>query len=256
MPDLNILKTAASTSLLALALVASPAASLASAAVARPALDKPMPEAGYDQQWQFRVMLDDKEIGEHSFRLARAGESELVDIQARFAVKFAFITAYEYDHSNTEQWQAGCLNRIDSKTDDNGKHFAIRGTAQAGGFAVQSNDQQQRLTAGCVNTFAYWRPSILGERQLLNSQTGEMQDVTVRFAGFGQVDYNGRKINSRQYVLTTEDSDINLWYTLDKQYWLALESPARGDRMIRYVPTLLPAGALQADANLKTLSQN
>src|SRR5687768_1235883 len=60
--------------------------------------------------WDFRVFLDDKEIGTHRFDLLDkgGGERELVS-QARMAVKILFVTAYTYDHHDVEHWSGDCL---------------------------------------------------------------------------------------------------------------------------------------------------
>jgi hypothetical protein len=71
--------------------------------------------------WDFRVFLDDKEIGTHRFDLLDkgGGERQLVS-KARMAVKVLFVTAYTYDHHDVEHWNGDCLTRLSSKTDDNG----------------------------------------------------------------------------------------------------------------------------------------
>ena len=57
----------------------------------------------------FRVILDNKQIGHHTFKISEAGDTKVVDISANFDVKILFITAYSYLHRNTEIWQDGCL---------------------------------------------------------------------------------------------------------------------------------------------------
>ena len=77
-----------------------------------------------DQQrleWNFKVYLDDSPIGFHRFSLSGDQQQRQLVTEADFQVKFLFITAYRYQHQNTETWQGDCLERLESRTDANGK---------------------------------------------------------------------------------------------------------------------------------------
>ena len=54
--------------------------------------------------WDFRVTLDDREIGRHRFTLAarESGERELRS-EARFDVRVLFVDAYRYRHEAAER---------------------------------------------------------------------------------------------------------------------------------------------------------
>lgn len=56
------------------------------------------------QEWNFKVYLDDSEIGYHSFRLIEGQDQRQLESQADFRVKFLFVTAYRYQHENVETW--------------------------------------------------------------------------------------------------------------------------------------------------------
>lgn len=204
-----------------------------------------------DKLWRFEVLLDDKAIGEHEFRLRSSGAVEQVDIEARFEVNLLFITAYEYEHSNTERWEDGCLASIRSSTDDNGELYSVQGSDLGDRFVLERNAEPDSFEKPCVRTFAYWDRSFLAADQLLNSQTGELEPVEVRYAGRDTVDFAGRPVQSDRYTLETADGDIHLWYAAEGGQWLALEAPARGDRVIRYRPLTVPGlEATQDDRRL------
>lgn len=82
-------------------------------------------------------------------------------------------------------------------------------------------------------TFAYWNPEFLEQPRLLNPQTGEYVDVTVEKVGTETLDVKGRPVNANRYRLTAYEVDLTLWYSNDDE-WLALESVAEGDNIIRY----------------------
>ena len=82
-------------------------------------------------------------------------------------------------------------------------------------------------------SFAYWNPRFLEQPRLLNPQTGEYVVVEVEELGRDVVELDGREIPARSVRLTARQMDITLWYSEDAE-WLALESVAKGGRIIRY----------------------
>ena len=70
------------------------------------------------QNWNFKVYLDDREIGRHRFELLRFEDTTQVRINARFEVSVLFINVYSYEHTNYEVWKGDCLSSIKSSTND------------------------------------------------------------------------------------------------------------------------------------------
>ena len=95
-----------------------------------------------------------------------------------------------------------------------------------------------------MQTFAYWNPSILSSSKLLNSQTGEVEEVSVTSESADVIDVNGEDVEAVRYVLSAKSGAITLWYSNDdSKRWLALEAPAKGGRSLRYVPVQIPTAA-------------
>ena len=82
-------------------------------------------------------------------------------------------------------------------------------------------------------TFAYWNPGFLEQPRLLNPQTGEYLEVEVEELGSDLVEIAGREIPARSVRLRARQMDITLWYS-ESSEWLALESVAKGGRILRY----------------------
>ena len=190
--------------------------------------------------WMFKVYLDKKEIGYHEFKIEGSEQARQVQIDAQFDVKILFINAYSYTHRNQETWNGGCLQSINAHTDDNGDESLVSGFRYESGFALQTTGGTQTLEAGCLQTFAYWDPSILQSERLLNSQTGELVDVEIRSGGLQALQIGNSSVEAEKYEITMEDGVISLWYGANDGRWLALEAPAKGGRKIRYEPVLLP----------------
>jgi hypothetical protein len=193
-----------------------------------------------ERYWNFKVLLDDREIGYHEFRVVSVGSTERVQSNARFDVKILFFNAYSYRHSNAETWRNGCLTRIQSSTDANGDRTDVEGNLVAAGFELHADENNRFLGDGCVRTFAYWNPSLLRAESLLNAQTGELMPVSVAEYGADLLQVGDREIPTRRLQITLQEGVIDLWYHLDTGRWLALEAPTEGGRTLRYEPASLP----------------
>ncbi len=182
----------------------------------------------------FDVFLDERPIGTQRVALRPQGDGLRVEIRAAFELTLLRIKAFAYDHRNVEQWRGGCLQSIESSTEQNGKPYRVTGEAFAGGFAVSSALGVQNLT-DCVGTFSYWdKGQLVGRSKLLNSQTGEYVSVALRELGRGILVLAGREIPVDRYVLEGKDLEITLAYAVDSGEWLALDSPVWGGWTLRY----------------------
>ncbi len=189
-------------------------------------------EGSVDTTLVFDVFLDGKKIGYHRFEIDGTGSDADVRSEASFDVKFLFVTAFSYRHTATESWSNGCLDEIEARTDSNGKKLNVFGERTDNAFVIDSGDVEAELPS-CVMSFAYWNPGFLEQPRLLNPQTGEYLEMEVQELGRDTVRLDGREVPARSVRLTARQMDITLWYS-DSSEWLALESVAKGGRIIRY----------------------
>ena len=200
-----------------------------------PAVGRTMPGAAVEtstQNWHFVVSLDGKRIGEHDFIVARNGDNVDVDIHAHFKVRAAFIPLYGYDHRDHEVWNHGCLTRMDSQTNDDGKRLTVHGSVERAGFEVHGPHGEAMLPA-CVESFAYWDKSFLTQARLLNSQTGEYESVYLTRHGVETIQVGGQSLAAEHYSLRAPHFGIDLWYSREGE-WVALESHLESGRTLRY----------------------
>ncbi|MBI1424995.1 MAG: hypothetical protein GC149_16230 [Gammaproteobacteria bacterium] len=184
------------------------------------------------QQWTFKVFLHDQEIGQHRFEVFTQDTTRYVAVEASFAVKFLFFTAYDYQHSNYEVWQRQCLQSIQSRTNDNGELQFVQGERQGDVLRVSTPEGEDKLP-GCIRTFAYWDPAFLNSRFLLNAQTGELQAVQIDKLGAKTIEVRGKAVAANQYRIVTDAFSIDLWYSPQRE-WLALQSTTRDGAVLRY----------------------
>ena len=184
------------------------------------------------KEWRFNALLDGKPIGHHHFHLVEKDGNRELTSEARFNVKLLFVSVYTYVHDDKETFQGDCLTSIDAHTDDNGADLVVKGSLEPQGFSVTDGKRKQTL-APCIMTFAYWNPRMLEAKQLLNSQTGKYEPVTIEKLGDDPVMAHGRKEPATKYLLTGEKLKIELWYSKDME-WLGLQSTAEGGRKLLY----------------------
>jgi hypothetical protein len=189
--------------------------------------------AGQTKHYDFRVFLDDKDIGHHRFSVSSVDARTHVTSEARFDVKFLFMTVYEYLHSNSEVWEQDCLRTIRATTDDNGETLSVAGQYRDDHLLLETPVGQQKLE-GCIRTFAYWDPDLLTSGRLLNPQTGEIVPVSIEPLGESTVDVRGERVPARRLRLNNHEFAIDLWYSADEE-WLALESTTENGRRLRYL---------------------
>jgi hypothetical protein len=172
-----------------------------------------------ESRFDFEVLLDGRPVGTHRFEITRMTEGEQqVRSMAAFDVKILGLVAYRYRHQATESWRQGCLARMESTTDDNGRKSRVAKTTQG----------------GCTSSYAYWDPErLLQQREMLNPQTGEVDTVRIERLADEALMVRGATLAAERYRLHSDKLVIDLWYSKQGE-WLQLESTAGAGRKLRY----------------------
>ena len=202
------------------------------------------------EKLRFRVLLDDKEIGYHTFTVADRGSAKVVKIKAKFDVRLLFIRAYSYLHENVETWRNGCLQRIESLTNDNGRRFEVSGEKVSDSFELVTLDASRTLHQDCVMTFAYWDRDFLLQPHLLNAQTGDYIEVSTESLGKRRFQLGDDVTFAHGFHVFSEDNDLSIkvWYQENNNRWLALESSVGNGKILRYLPIRIKEKFSQAES--------
>lgn len=184
------------------------------------------------QDWHFKVYLDDSPIGYHHYNLKQYGDTSHLSIKAEFDIKLLFLSVYDYLHENHEVWNGQCLSSLTSNTDNNGDKVFVK-------LSSEENDQKIETPNGvvttdeCLRSFAYWNPELLKSQRLINAQTGEVVDIVFSRVGNETITVNQQPIEAERYRIKGETIDIDVWYSPNKE-WLALQSITEGGYVLRY----------------------
>ncbi len=185
------------------------------------------------QIYDFKVFLGKDEIGRQRFDVSSEGERTQVRVDAQFKVTFLYITVYTYRHTNVETWEGACLREIRAETDDNGDSFFVNGPSRNGRLYVSTQDGDWSGD-GCIKTFAYWNAGWITGERLLNSQTGELQPVSLRVVGEESIPVLGVQTRTTHRRIVTDKFAVDLWYDLDGR-WVALQSTSKKGDTLRYM---------------------
>ncbi|MEE4361719.1 MAG: DUF6134 family protein [Pseudomonadales bacterium] len=183
----------------------------------------------------FRVLLGDREVGDHHFRFSREGEAIAVHSEAGFRVKLAFVTVYRYDHDARERWRDGCLVGLESTTDDNGTDYRVEAAWHDGVLSVSGTRDSRSVRTQCPWTFAYWNPDLREREELFNAQTGERLEVEVRPLGPRTLQLAGAERTFPAWKLDAEGMDLVVYYDSDGR-WMGIDSTLENGRVLRYRP--------------------
>jgi hypothetical protein len=208
----------------ALATVTAVAAVIALSAVGR--LAAALPSAG---EIAFKVFRDDAPLGHHRVVFRREAEDLQVEIDIQLEVKLAFLTIFRYSHSNREVWRDGRLVSIDTKTDDDGDSYWLRGRAGEAGFEVEGSGGSFLAPADIMPT-SYWNVETVTKTRLLDTQRGRLIDVDIAPTASEVVSVAGQAVEAQRYRMTG-DLELDLWYAADGE-WAKISFEARGAEVV------------------------
>ena len=188
---------------------------------------------GVEKQLEFRVFLEDQEIGYHRVALRNTQQATDVSVEASFDVKILFIKAFSYRHQARERWIGDCLESVETETKYGGDPLYVRSETTDNGLKI-INQESVIMLPGCVRSYAYWDLERLRTSRLLNTQSGEYQPVTITELGIKPLRVGEFSLDALSYELTTEEGTITLWYG-DEQQWLGLQTQVKGNRILSYI---------------------
>lgn len=178
---------------------------------------------------KFRVERDGNPIGYVTERFQTQGDRLQVDVRIGFEVKLAFITIYRYEHLAREFWQAGCLVRLDSVTNDDGDAQSVRVRQNGSGLDVQGIEAPFTASPDALPS-SYWHPRFPEVSSMIDSQKGRLIEFTIDDLGAQKIGVAGNQsIDANRYAMRG-DIDLDFWYDRDRR-WRKMEFTIAGGRM-------------------------
>ena len=189
------------------------------------------PAVGDTETATFAVMRDDARIGTSTVSIEDSGPKTMIANATHVAVKFAFLTLYHFDQTETEQWAQGRWQSISATTDDNGTLYRMIAANSRDGIVVLENGAERRITASVIPD-SLWNEAILTQNSALDLLDGKVVSVKVVDCGEDGLFVQGKPVRARHYRLTTAFSQ-DVWYDQNHQLVL-VELKGRDGSVIRY----------------------
>lgn len=189
-----------------------------------------IPEGG---KLEFKILRNGDPFGMHVIEFKQKGGKIITDIEINMKVSLAFFTLFEYEHHNREVWQGGRLISMESKTNDDGKKYFVKAKRQGDKILVKSTKGTYE-TPGDIAASTYWREDMIKRDQILNSQKGRLQDISIENLGVEQVIAGEEYVPATHYKVQTKDRVIDVWYHTKSGQWVDLAFKIKG-QSIDYV---------------------
>ena len=178
-----------------------------------------------DKYLDFKVFLNDREVGSHSFILQQQGENLLVSSTMSLDFTVLMVKKIKYRHQANEVWQGGCLVSLNSQTEKQGKNYRVDAITSGRGLVVESKEGSETIQ-GCARGFAYWNPLLLDGDYLLNAESGQYLPVEITSRVSAQD-------NITHMLIAGSKVDVRLQYDAAGN-WLSLESKLQIGGLLRY----------------------
>lgn len=184
-----------------------------------------------DRELYFTATRDGSPFGFHRARFTENGDELIVETDIELKVNLGFITFFRYRHTNREVWYGGQLIQLDSQTYDNGNEISLRLRESENGTLMVENNSGEVIEApaGIIPT-SYWNKAITEQDLILNTQNGELLEVTVTPMGTEEITARGEIIEASRYLLSGS-LDLELWYDADGT-WVKSRFDARGASVV------------------------
>jgi hypothetical protein len=180
----------------------------------------------------FDILRNGSVIGQHTTRFSTVGDHLVATIVIRILVRLVGIPVFRYEHDSREEWAAGRLVALDTRTNDDGDRVSV--TARAEGDRLRVDGQAGRLLlAGDAIPTSYWNHALIAATTKIDTERGIPIDLQVGPPAPDTVEVDGKPMATQRYEVTGK-FDMTWWY-LPSGEWAKLEFRGKDGTPITYV---------------------
>jgi len=196
--------------------------------------------ARYGDRIAFDVMREGSKVGEHETRFDREGEYLKVTSAMKLKVKVLFIPVYKFRYTSEELWCGDRVHALKAEVNDNGDRNAFIAERKSDKLVIEEGQTVEAVNDAILPT-NHWNPAILDDNTVLNTLTGNLNNVEIIKRDEEVVETRNGQILATRYEYQG-DLQTEAWYDDDGR-WVKLRFEARDGSTIEYVCTSCAAGA-------------
>ena len=125
-------------------------------------------------------------------------------------------TAYHFNYQSDAIWENGTLKTIKVHVNDDGESMFIKAVKTSTGMSIKKNSETT-YTGPIVFPTNHWNFGVLQEKKVLNTITGEINNVSIVKGGKELVTTEKGEILAIRYIYSG-DLDTEVWYDEDGRW--------------------------------------
>lgn len=180
----------------------------------------------------FDIIRNGKPFGEHRITFDQQGDKTHVQIDINMRYSLGPVTLFRYTHSNEEIWDGDKIISVRSQTNDDGEKYVVDAT-WGDVVKVDITDKGEKKTIEApanIYSTSYWNPIALKAGQLLNTQKGRIEDVSVTKVGDEEALVGGESVMAERYAIDTV-LPLEVLYDKKTKQWVGLDFEVRGSEI-------------------------
>jgi len=190
------------------------------------------PLSVYGPRVAFDIWRKGEKVGEHVTRFERDGDRLRVSSYMEMDISLLFIPVYGFEYRATEIWLQDQLEKLTVHVVDGAEQTQFQAYRKADGLKVETAEEGYHIE-GLIFSTNHWHPQVTQARRVLNTLTGNINQVNVIARGVEQIKLAEGNMNARRFDYQGELTDTSVWY--DKRGgWVKLRFKARDGSIIEY----------------------
>lgn len=159
-------------------------------------LNEPLPVEGVVLKYD--IFYKGDKVGQHQMKAVPDGDLIRLEHSRNIEVKVAFITAFSESHKSTELWSKSVeLQKLNAKTQINGKEIDISGQNSPQGFVYVIDGTQNTAPADLVTLDSYWVGNAPKRKTVMDVAGGKLLKTSSKTNPDGTIELLSDKFNAK-----------------------------------------------------------
>ncbi|MTI08888.1 DUF6134 family protein [Curvivirga aplysinae] len=187
----------------------------------------------YPETHWFEIYRNGSLVGKHETQFETKEQKLAVSSKMQLDVKFLGITFYHFDYLAKEIWENDELQSLRVTVNDDGKTTMISADKSDRGLYVETGENTYTYPTTLITT-NHWLANVVKNKSVLNTLTGNVNNVQIEDLGWEEVVISDGEIRARRYDYTGDLEDTSVWYD-EEGRWVKLSFKARDGSKIEYL---------------------